>query len=113
MLFAFRKMVLASIVFLGLFTTLSALSSGPPSTIDWVFAGVGIGLTYWTLVQWGFLASAVSLLCSNLLTFPLTTNWSAWYAPHRLAGLALVGLIALVGYLNSSDKPLGRLPEPI
>ena len=68
--------------------------------IDWLAGALGMGLIFWTLVQWGFLASAVSLLCANLLTFPLTTHWSAWYAPHGLAALALVGLIALAGFFN-------------
>jgi hypothetical protein len=113
LLLVFRKMLVASIVFLALFTTLSVLGAGPPSAMDWVFGAVGMGLIYWTLVQWGFLAAAVALLCSNLLTFPLTTHWSAWYAPHGLAGLALVGLIALLGFFNSSDRPIRRLAGPI
>ena len=113
LLLVFRKMLVASIVFLALFTTLSVLGAGPPSAMDWVFGAVGMGLIYWTLVQWGFLAAAVALLCSTLLTFPLTTHWSAWYAPHGLAGLALVGLIALLGFFNSSDRPIRRLAGPI
>jgi hypothetical protein len=55
----------------------------------------------------GDLASAISLLCVNLLTFPLTTHWSAWYAPHGLTALALVGAIALVGFFNSRDRSTG------
>ncbi len=113
LLFVFRRMLLASIVFLGLFTALSALGSSPPSMIDWLFAGFGMALIYWTLVQCGFLASAVSLLCSNLLMFPLTTHLSLWYAAHGLVALTLVGLIALVGFFNSSERPISRQPDPI
>jgi hypothetical protein len=111
--FLFRKTLLASIVFLALFTPVYVLAGGPPSMIDWLAGALAMGLIFWALVQWGFLASAVSLLCANLLTFPLTTHWSAWYAPHGLAALALVGLIALLGFFNSSDKPISRLPDPI
>ena len=108
--FVFRKMLAASIVFLVLFTAVTVMAGGTPSLTDWLFGLIGTALIYWTLVQWGFLACAVSLLCAKFLTFPLTTQWSAWYAPHGFAGLALVGLIALVGFLNSSDRPMGRLP---
>ena len=113
LLFVFRKMLLASIVFLALFTALTVLAGGPPSAVDWAFGALGMGLIYWTLVQWGFLACAISLLCSNLLTFPLTTHWSAWYAPHGLAGLTLVGIIAMLGFLNSSDRSFRRLADPL
>ena len=109
----FRKTFLASIAYVALFTPLYVLTAGPPSTIDWLAAALGVGLMLWTLVQWGFLAFAVSVLCVNLLTFPLTTHWSAWYAPHGLTALALVGTIALVGFFNSRDRPVNRLADPI
>jgi serine/threonine-protein kinase len=111
--FVFRKMWLASIVYLALFTAVTVMAGGSLSTTDWLSGLLGTALTYWILVQWGFLACAVSLLCANFLTFPLTTHWSAWYAPHGLAGLALVGLIALVGFFNSRDQPISRRPDPI
>jgi hypothetical protein len=111
--FLLRKMVPVSIAFVVLFTPLYVLTTGSPSMIDWLADALRVGLMLWTLVQWGFLASAVSLLCVNLLTFPLTTYWSAWYAPHGLAALALVGVIALFGFSSSSEKPSRRLADAL
>jgi hypothetical protein len=106
-------MLLASVVFLVVFTALNVMQGGSLSITDWLFGVLGVGLIFWLLVQWGFLACAVSLLCAKFLTFPLTTDWSVWYAPHGFAGLALVGLIALVGFFNSRDRPTSRLAMPI
>ena len=113
--FAFRKMAFASLAFLTLFTTVSVLRAQSPTIIDWAAGALEIMLIFCTLVQWGFLASVIALLCSDLLTFPLTLNWSAWYAAHGLAGMAIVVMIALFGFLNSRPRqpplarPVGRL----
>jgi len=113
--FAFRKMAFASLAFLTLFTTVSVLRAQSPTIIDWAAGALEVMLIFCTLVQWGFLASVIAVLCSDLLTFPLTLNWSAWYAAHGLAGMAIVVMIALFGFLNSRPRqpplarPVGRL----
>jgi serine/threonine-protein kinase len=104
--FALRKMAFASLAFLTLFTTLSVLRAESPTIIDWAAGALGIMIIFCSLVQSGFLASVVALLCSDLLTFPLTLNFSAWYAAHGLAGIAIVAAIALFGFLNSRPRLL-------
>jgi serine/threonine-protein kinase len=99
--FVSRRMVVVSVVFIALFTTLRVARGMPVSLSDWLASALWMGISLWALIQWGFLASVISLLCYSLLTFPLTTNLSAWYASHGLAGIGTVIAIACLGFYTS------------
>jgi hypothetical protein len=55
------------------------------------------GLGLWMLVEWGFLATVVSVMCFDLLSFPLTSDLSVWYTSHGLMGAGMVTAIAWFG----------------
>jgi len=96
--FVSRKMLLASVVFIALFSLMRVHRDVP---IDWLGSALWMGLSLWVLIEWGFLACTVSLLCFSLLTFPLTTNLLVWYASHGLAGIGMVVVIACFGFYTS------------
>jgi hypothetical protein len=104
--FAFRGMVLASLGFILVLTTLRVLGSEVPSAIEWLAWSLRCGLILWALIRFGLLAAVIALLTANLLTFPITTHLSAWYASHGLAGLGLVLALASFGFYTSKGTQL-------
>jgi hypothetical protein len=54
------------------------------------------------LIRFGLLALVANYIVWYLLThFPLTTQWSAWYAGISLAGILLMAAIAFYGFYTS------------
>jgi Protein kinase domain len=102
----FRKRWLGAIGFLVIFTAANWWTGAANPVVDWVAAALLTCLSLWLLVQWGFLAIVVAALCSGLLTFPLTSNVSVWYASHGLIGAGIVAAIALFGFYTSRPAPL-------
>jgi hypothetical protein len=95
-----RKEWAAAAAFVLLFTFLSAaLSQFAPVVLV-------IGLIYWgllvfLLIRFGLLAFAAHGLFVSLLSFPLTTQGSAWYAGISLAGILLMAAMAFYGFYTS------------
>jgi hypothetical protein len=99
-----RKEWAAAAAFVLLFTFLSAaLSQFAPVVLV-------IGLIYWgllvfLLIRFGLLAFAAHGLFVSLLSFPLTTQGSAWYAGISLAGILLMAAMAFYGFYTSLGGP--------
>jgi len=96
-----RKEWAAAAAFVLLFTLLSAAGSQfapvvlATSLIYW-------GLLVFLLIRFGLLAFAAQGLFNGILgSFPLTTQWSAWYAGISLAGILLMAAIAFYGFYTS------------
>ncbi len=97
----FRKRLLVSIAFVAIFTVANLFAGVANPVVDWLAAALMGGLALWMLVQWGFLATVVSVICFDLLSFPLTSDLSVWYASHGLVGAGIVAAIALFGFYTS------------
>ena len=55
-----------------------------------------------TLIRFGVLATVAALYAAFIIElFPLTTNWSAWYAPAALLGIATLVGLALYGFVTT------------
>jgi hypothetical protein len=59
------------------------------------------GLLVFLLIRFGLLAFVAQGIFVNLLSFPLTTQGSAWYAGISLAGILLMAAMALYGFYTS------------
>ena len=59
-------------------------------------------LLTFTLIRFGVLATVAALYTAFIIEeFPLTTNWSAWYAPADLLGIATLIALALYGFVTT------------
>jgi serine/threonine-protein kinase len=104
----FRKRWLGAIGFVVIFTGANLWSGVANPVVDWLAAALLTGLGLWLLVQWGFLATVVAILCADLvMTLPLTSDLSIWYASHGLIGAGIVAAIALFGFYTS--RPARRV----
>ncbi len=97
-LFVLRLLVRRDSLAVGLFTLVNALP--PLLTGDWKSAiGIGlvIGLLAAALTRYGLVALASAYFVINaLLNFPVTLNFSAWYAGTAL--LPLLAILALAAF---------------
>jgi hypothetical protein len=60
------------------------------------------------LSRFGVLAAVVfAYALATIGEFPLTTNWSAWYAPFALFGMSTLVALALFGFITTTA---GRQP---
>ena len=88
---------MAAIVFILLASAPSLISSRP--WIDFPFALPVSAVSLWTLVRFGVLPAIVANFVSSILrTFPITTDFSAWYAGATLFVLTTVVLLALLSF---------------
>jgi hypothetical protein len=56
------------------------------------------------LSRFGILAAvAFAYTLATIGEFPLTTNWSAWYAPFALFGMATLVALALFGFIATTS----------
>ena len=70
--------------------------------LGWFTGVFWAALVLWLLTRLGFLACIVMFLTSSLLAwFPLTTNFSAWYAGSGATALAVVLALAAFGFHTS------------
>jgi hypothetical protein len=53
------------------------------------------------MLRFGLLALVTNAVVFNILHFPLTTQWSAWYSGIGLAGILLIAALALYGFYTS------------
>jgi hypothetical protein len=85
---ALRRTWLAAAVFV---LVGAAVGSQQPEPLLWclVFAAVW-SAELLAMLRWGLLPVAVGLMVSDLLSFPLTINFSAWYAGYGIIPLALI-----------------------
>ena len=69
---------------------------------------IGFGITLFVLLRFGLLALAAMIVFANLrMSFPITTQLSAWYSGIGLTGLVLLFILAGYGFYTSlGGQPL-------
>jgi hypothetical protein len=104
-----RRQWLAAAVFLLIGAITSATGAGNPY-INLLYAAVLAGIITFTLIRFGLLAAVVSQFLSTLLLgFPLTFDFSVWYAVNSLFSLAIVVVLAIYGfYVSLAGRPIFR-----
>ncbi|HEX5707405.1 MAG TPA: serine/threonine-protein kinase [Pyrinomonadaceae bacterium] len=105
--FVLRREWLAAGV-LGLILTVLGALSGEHPRIDWAFAVMSAALTLFILLRFGMLAMiATQFFLFLFLFFPVTTDFSAWYAGPFIIGLAFsLALTGLAFYTSLGGRPL-------
>jgi serine/threonine-protein kinase len=94
-------------VFVLVTTLLLAPGYGTPSFATLTRLAAGMFIVAVALTRFGVLATvALSYVHFLAQDFPLTTNWSAWYAQFALFGMATLVALALFGFVTTT---LGRL----
>jgi hypothetical protein len=94
----------AAIVFILLASTPSLIGTRP--WIDFPFMLPVSAVSLWALIRFGVLTAIVANFVSRILvTFPMTTDFSAWYAG---ATLFAVGTVVLLAFLSFRFALAGR-----
>ena len=93
----FRRLWLAAAVFIGVFTLLDASSSVPVSLLSCANIAIISALFVLILIRFGALALMVSFFVFQMLrVFPVTADFSAWYAGSSV--FAIASILALTAY---------------
>jgi serine/threonine-protein kinase len=102
-----RRQSLAVSLFFLVFTFFSATGAGNPY-INLAYAAASAAIVSVTLIRFGLLATMVAFLFQSvLLSYPITFDFSTWYAGLSLLGLVLVMCLAAYGfYLSLAGRPL-------
>jgi hypothetical protein len=102
-----RRQWLAVSLFFLIFTFVNATGAGNPY-INLAYALLSAAIVSFALIRFGLLATMVaSFYQSILLSYPITIDFSSWYAGLSLLGLLLVVSLAVYGfYLALAGRPL-------
>jgi hypothetical protein len=95
----FRRLWLAAAAFIVVFTVflLGSVGFGQLLLFAWVTLPLYAALLVFILTRFGILALIVTFSVSSILTsFPLTTDFSAWYAGSSL--FAIASVLVLTAY---------------
>jgi serine/threonine-protein kinase len=103
-----RRPALASFAYVAMWTVVNSLFSGAHPVLGWFVEGINVGLGLWVYLRLGFLAHIVmGFTAEALLTSPLTTNFSAWYAGSGLAVTGVFLALAAFGfYTSQAGRPI-------
>jgi hypothetical protein len=98
-----RKQWAAAVAWVLLFTV---LASGDPG--GWVSALIFSVLAVFVMIRFGLLALVANHVVFSILQhFPLTTQFSAWYAGIGLTGILLIVSLAFYGfYVSLGGRPV-------
>ncbi len=104
----FRRMWLAAAAFIVVFTFVIFIGVGQFSLFDWVTVPPFAALLVFILTRFGVLALIVAFSVSwTLQDFPLTADFSTWYAGSSLFAIASVlALTAYASYTALAGRPL-------
>jgi hypothetical protein len=104
-----RRQWLAAAAFFLIFTFSSATGAGNPY-INLSYAALVAALVSFALIRLGLLAAITTwLFTSLLLDYPLTFDFSAWYAGLSLFGISLILGLAVYGFYQSlAGRPIFR-----
>ena len=93
---------------MGLAFFLLGMMGGEHPSIDWVFAAIYAVLIVFLLMRFGLLAMVVAQFFGYLFFFfPVTTNFSAWYAGATIFALGIgVALVAYGFYTSLAGQKL-------
>ena len=84
-----------------LMTVIGVLTGEHPS-VDWVFAAAGAALILFVLLRFGLLACVFTQFFAVAFDlFPVTTDFTVWYAGSSAFGLAAALALALYGFRTS------------
>ena len=93
---------LAAVLFVLLMTLIVTPSYDRPSLLTTARLLLIQTVFAFTLIRFGVLATVAALFAAFVIeVFPLTTNWSAWYAPAALLGIATLVGLALYGFVTT------------
>ena len=97
-----RKQWIAVGLALVIMTLMQGLQ-GSASLLGWTLSACIWTLLIWIIVRRGLLAAVFTFVYANLLlTLPLTSDLSSWYAGRAWLGIGLLTAVALYGYYISS-----------
>jgi len=105
---AVQRRWLAAVLFVLLMTLIVLPSYGRPSLLTTIRLVIMQTVVAFTLIRFGVLATIAALYAAFVIEiFPLTTNWSAWYAPAALLAIATLVALALYGLVTTlKGRPL-------
>jgi hypothetical protein len=114
-----RRALLASCAYVVVWTVVITLFSEAHPVLGWFSVGIQVSLGLWVYLRLGFLAGIfMDLTLNTLMTAPVTTNFSAWYAGNGLAVVAFLFALAAFGFYTSQagrpifqDAPRERTPN--
>jgi hypothetical protein len=109
-----RRRWLTRMLFVLVLTPVLLPGYGRPSFATIARPAILLALVAFTLTRFGVLA-AVAYVYTHMasLEFPLTTNWSAWYAPAAVLGIGTLVAIALYGFVTTlRGQRLDQLDKP-
>jgi serine/threonine-protein kinase len=97
---AVQRRWLAAVLFVFVMTLVLTPTFGQPSLAATARLVIWHTLLAVTLIRSGVLATVVALYTAFVIEiFPLTTNWSAWYAPAALLAIAALVALAVYGFV--------------
>jgi serine/threonine-protein kinase len=108
-----RKWAAASI-----FVLMSTLALTPYASGPWLAIArsvVFFAMIAFALTKFGVLAAGAAIFAQlTFLDFPLTTNWSAWYAQTGFIAIAIIIALALYGFVTAlAGRPLWPSRESV
>jgi hypothetical protein len=99
-----RRRWLAAVLFVLVMTLVLMASYRRPSLVTTARLAIWNTILAFTLIRFGVLATVAALYTAFLIEeFPLTTNWSAWYAPLALLAMTTLVALALYGFVTTSS----------
>jgi hypothetical protein len=103
-----RRALLASCAYVAVWTVVVTLFTEAHPVLGWFTISIQISIGLWVYLRLGFLAGIfVDLTFFTLMTAPLTTNFSAWYAGYGLAVVAFLLALAAFGfYTSQAGRPI-------
>jgi MFS family permease len=103
-----RREWLAALSFVLILTLAGALQTSGSPGLAIAFRVLQYSLFLAMMLRFGILALAIGTFISTvLIQFPITTEWSAWYAPSGWIALGLVIALAVYAFRTSlAGKPL-------
>ena len=97
-----RRRWLAAVIFVLVMTVVLMPSYGRPSLVTTVRVAIWNVILAFTLIRLGVLATVAALFTGFMIEeLPLTTNWSAWYAPAAGFGIAILVAVAVYGFVTT------------
>ena len=89
-------------IFVLVMTVVLMPSYGRPSLVTTARVAIWNMILAFTLIRFGVLATVAALYTGFMIEeLPLTTNWSAWYAPAAGFGIAILVALALYGFVTT------------
>jgi serine/threonine-protein kinase len=97
-----RRRWLAAVLFVLVMTLVLMPSYSRPSLVTTARLAIWNTILAFTLIRFVVLTTVAALYTAFMIEeFPLTTNWSAWYAPLALLAMTTLVALALYGFVTT------------